>query len=77
MIEKKEWLLAPIELVSKALYKNKASIRIRLCGIIAETDANNYGLGLKRASLNSMKALFLLFWKNFVIFLLLMLFVWC
>ncbi|UOS64691.1 hypothetical protein MPG70_05450 [Helicobacter pylori] len=44
----------PIELVSKALHKNKkASIRIRLlyrirlCGIIAETDANNYGLGLK------------------------------
>lgn len=41
---------------------------MRLCGIIAETDANNYGLGLKRASLNSMKAFFLLFWKNFVIF---------
>ncbi|QQW88640.1 hypothetical protein HG566_01535 [Helicobacter pylori] len=76
-MEKKEWLLAPIELVSKALHKNKASIRIRLCGIIDETDANNYGLGLKRASLNSMKALFLSFWKNFVIFLLLMLFVWC
>ncbi len=49
MIEKKEWLLAPIELVSKALHKNKASIRIRLCTIIDETDAN-YGLGLKRAS---------------------------
>ncbi|WQV85505.1 hypothetical protein KVK67_04755 [Helicobacter pylori] len=76
-MEQKEWLLAPIELVSKVLYKNKVSIRIRLCGIIAETDANNYRLGLKRASLNSMKALFLLFWKNFVIFLLLMLFVWC
>ncbi len=44
MIEKKEWLLAPIELVSKALHKNKASIRIRLCAIIDETDAN-YGLG--------------------------------
>ncbi|WP_280636883.1 hypothetical protein [Helicobacter pylori] len=26
-IEQKEWLLAPIELVSKALHKNKASIR--------------------------------------------------
>lgn len=48
---KKSWLLAPIELASKVLHKNKASIRIRLCGIIAETDVNNYGLGLKRASL--------------------------
>ncbi|GAA7083529.1 hypothetical protein VN0427_00830 [Helicobacter pylori] len=67
-MSKKEWLLALIELVSKALHKNKASIRIRLCGIIAETDANNYGPGLKRASLNSMKAFFLSFWKNFVIF---------
>ncbi|WRA51610.1 hypothetical protein KVL22_05100 [Helicobacter pylori] len=45
-------MLVPIELVSKALHENKASTRIRLlCGIIAETDANNYGLGLKRASL--------------------------
>ncbi|EJB21780.1 hypothetical protein HPCPY6261_0632 [Helicobacter pylori CPY6261] len=35
-MSEKEWLLAPIELVSKALHKNKASIRIRLCGIIAE-----------------------------------------
>ncbi|WP_268233464.1 hypothetical protein [Helicobacter pylori] len=35
-MRKKEWLLVPIELVSKALHKNKASIRIRLCGIIAE-----------------------------------------
>ncbi|WP_254244532.1 hypothetical protein [Helicobacter pylori] len=73
-MSEKEWLLAPIELVSKALHKNKASIRIRLlyrirlCGIIAETDANNYGLGLKRASLNSMEAFLLLFWKKFVIF---------
>ncbi|EJB63701.1 hypothetical protein HPHPH43_1137 [Helicobacter pylori Hp H-43] len=25
---------------------------------LAETDANNYGLGLKRASLNSIKAFF-------------------
>ncbi|GAA7701148.1 hypothetical protein JP0095_04900 [Helicobacter pylori] len=57
-MSKKEWLLAPIELVSKALHKNKASIRIRFCGIIAETDANNYGLDLKRASLNSMEAFF-------------------
>ncbi|MUU68507.1 hypothetical protein KVC46_04505 [Helicobacter pylori] len=61
-MSKKEWLLAPIELVSKALHKNKASIRIRLCGIIAETDAN-YGLDLKRASLNSMKAFFCYFGK--------------
>ncbi|EJB19151.1 hypothetical protein HPCPY6081_1040 [Helicobacter pylori CPY6081] len=35
-MSKKEWLLALIELVSKALHKNKASIRIRLCGIITE-----------------------------------------
>ncbi len=75
MIEKKEWLLAPIKLVSKALHKNKASIRIRLCAIIDETDAN-YGLGLKRASLNSMKAFFCYFLKNFVIFLILMLWCW-
>ncbi|WP_367707207.1 hypothetical protein [Helicobacter pylori] len=32
-LRKKSWLLAPIELVSKALHKNKASARIRLlCG---------------------------------------------
>ncbi|MCQ2731904.1 hypothetical protein JT158_02615 [Helicobacter pylori] len=44
-------VISVIELVSKALHKNKAFTRIRLfCGIIAETDANNYGLGLKRAS---------------------------
>ncbi|TPH69643.1 hypothetical protein FIM57_01550 [Helicobacter pylori] len=52
----------------KCFIKTKASIKIRLCGIIAETDANNYGLGLKRASLNSMEAFLLSFWKNFVIF---------
>ncbi|WRD12148.1 hypothetical protein E5K70_01530 [Helicobacter pylori] len=52
-------MLVPIELASKALHKNKAFTRIRLlCGIIAETDANNYGLGLKRAPLNSIKAFF-------------------
>ncbi|GAA8866935.1 hypothetical protein BTM169_05200 [Helicobacter pylori] len=62
-MSEKEWLLVPIELVSKALHKNKASIRTRLCGIIAETDANNYGLDLKRASLNSMKAFFCYFGK--------------
>ncbi|WP_231262155.1 hypothetical protein [Helicobacter pylori] len=68
-MSKKEWLLVLIELVSKALHKNKASIkirllyRIRLCGIIAETDANNYKLGLKRASLNSVEAFFCHFGK--------------
>ncbi|EJB15325.1 hypothetical protein [Helicobacter pylori] len=35
-IEQKEWLLVPIDFASKALHKNKASIRIRLCGIITE-----------------------------------------
>ncbi|MGL2621488.1 hypothetical protein ACQKAL_00455 [Helicobacter pylori] len=39
---KKELVISVIELASKALHKNKVSIRIRLCGIIAETDANNY-----------------------------------
>ncbi|UOS71355.1 hypothetical protein [Helicobacter pylori] len=67
-MSEKEWLLAPIELVSKALHKNKASIRIRLCGIITEKDANNYKLGLKRASLNSMKAFFCYFGKNLLFF---------
>ncbi|GAA7650872.1 hypothetical protein HpBhutan27_01380 [Helicobacter pylori] len=64
-MSKKEWLLALIELVSKALHKNKDSIRIRLCGIIAETDANNYELGLKRASPNSMKAFFFVILEKF------------
>ncbi|MFP6350521.1 hypothetical protein ACLGEU_01000 [Helicobacter pylori] len=52
-MNEKSWLLAPIELVSKALHKNKASTRIRLFAVvfIAETDDNNYGLGLRRASL--------------------------
>ncbi|PUD07261.1 hypothetical protein C2S37_01920 [Helicobacter pylori] len=50
-MEKKELVISVTDLVSKALHKNKASTRIRLlCGVIAETDANNYGLGLKRAS---------------------------
>ncbi|MGL2802157.1 hypothetical protein ACQJ9K_06440 [Helicobacter pylori] len=37
--------------MSKALHKNKASARIRLFAVvfIAETDANNYGLGLKES----------------------------
>ncbi|GAA7546345.1 hypothetical protein HpBHB32_00040 [Helicobacter pylori] len=51
-MSKKELVVSVTELVSKALYKNKASTRIRLfCGIIAESGANNYGLGLRRASL--------------------------
>ncbi|MFT2660360.1 hypothetical protein ACMWPU_03945 [Helicobacter pylori] len=58
----------PIELVSKALHKNKALLDKASCGIIAETDANNYELGLKRASLNSMKALFCHFRKNLSFF---------
>ncbi|WRE33999.1 hypothetical protein KVD69_01555 [Helicobacter pylori] len=63
-LSKKELVISVIELVSKALHKNKASTRIRLlCGIIAETDANNYGLGLKRAPLNSIKAFFCHFEK--------------
>lgn len=53
-----------IELVSKALHKNKRLLLDKAsCGIIAETDANNYGLGLKRASLNSMKAFFVILEK--------------
>ncbi|WP_223822811.1 tautomerase family protein [Helicobacter pylori] len=48
-MNEKELVISVTELVSKALHKNKASIRIRLCGIIAETDANNYGLGLKES----------------------------
>ncbi|UOR63209.1 hypothetical protein [Helicobacter pylori] len=69
----------PIELVSKALHKNKAFTRIRLfCGGDQLMKQRfNYGLGLKRASPNSMKAFFCHFLKNFVIFLLLILFVWC
>ncbi|KFH28893.1 hypothetical protein JM69_02310 [Helicobacter pylori] len=78
-MSKKELVISVIELASKALHKNKASTRIRLfCGgdqLIKQRF--NYGLGLKRASLNSMKAFFLSFWKNFVIFLILTLFVWC
>ncbi|MFP6280582.1 hypothetical protein ACLGD1_04570, partial [Helicobacter pylori] len=51
-MNEEELVISVIELVSKALHKNKASIRIRLlCGIIAKTGANNYGLGLRRASL--------------------------
>lgn len=51
-MNEKELVISVTELVSKALHKNKASTRIRLlCGIIAKIGANNYGLGLRRASL--------------------------
>ncbi|PUD50084.1 hypothetical protein C2R66_06365 [Helicobacter pylori] len=51
-MNEKELVISVIELVSKALHKNKASTRIKLlCGIIAKIGANNYGLGLRRASL--------------------------
>lgn len=51
-MSKKELVISVIGLVSKALHKNKAFTRIRLlCGIIAKIGANNYGLGLRRASL--------------------------
>ncbi|MGL2549829.1 hypothetical protein ACOWO0_00100 [Helicobacter pylori] len=59
-MNEKELVISVIELVSKALHKNKASARIRLFAVvfIAETEINNYGLGLKRAPPNSMKAFF-------------------
>ncbi|WRD26178.1 hypothetical protein E5K63_01760 [Helicobacter pylori] len=78
-MNKKELVISVIELVSKALHKNKAFTRIRLfCGGDQLMKQRfNYGLGLKRASLNSIKAFFLSFGENFVIFLILMLFVWC
>lgn len=52
-LNEKELVISVIELVSKALHKNKASTRIRLFAVvfIAETEINNYGLGLRRASL--------------------------
>ncbi|GAA6800929.1 hypothetical protein BTM502_01940 [Helicobacter pylori] len=59
-MSKKELVISVIELVLKVLPR----IRL-LCGIIAETDANNYGLGLKRASLNSMKAFFFVILEKF------------
>ncbi|MGL2860789.1 hypothetical protein ACQKA8_06710 [Helicobacter pylori] len=49
-MNEKELVISVIELASKALHKNKAFTRIRLlCGIIAETEINNYGLGLKES----------------------------
>ncbi|MCQ2621244.1 hypothetical protein JT058_02205 [Helicobacter pylori] len=76
---KKELVISVIELVSKALHKNKASTRIRLLcgGDQLMKQRFNYGLGLKRAPLNNVKAFFCHFGKNFRIFLILMLFVWC
>ncbi|RVY95256.1 hypothetical protein EC506_00445 [Helicobacter pylori] len=78
-MSKKELVISVTELVSKALHKNKDFTRIRLvCGDDQLMKQRfNYGLGLKRAPLNSIKAFFLSFGENFIIFLLLMLFVWC
>ncbi|GAA7702660.1 hypothetical protein HpMMM85_03050 [Helicobacter pylori] len=64
-MSKKELVISVIELVSKALHKNKASARIRLLcgGDQLMKQRFNYGLGLKRASPNSMKAFFCHFEK--------------
>ncbi|PUD67822.1 hypothetical protein C2R68_07995 [Helicobacter pylori] len=64
-MEKKELVISVIELVSKALHKNKAFTRIRLfCGGDQLMKQRfNYGLGLKRASLNSIKAFFVILEK--------------
>ncbi|WQX89107.1 hypothetical protein KVM38_01935 [Helicobacter pylori] len=45
-------VISVIELASKALHKNKAFTRIRLFAVvfIAETEINNYGLGLKEST---------------------------
>ncbi|WQX25650.1 hypothetical protein E5P66_01555 [Helicobacter pylori] len=59
-------VISVIELASKALHKNKASTRIRLfCGGDQLMKQRfNYGLGLKRASLSSIKAFFVI-WRKF------------
>ncbi|MGN8507020.1 hypothetical protein ACR9MS_00525 [Helicobacter pylori] len=64
-MNEKELVISVIELVSKALHKNKASARIRLLcgGDQLMKQRFNYGLGLKRASLNSIKAFFCHFGK--------------
>ncbi|KNE07650.1 hypothetical protein [Helicobacter pylori] len=64
-MNKKELVIGVIELASKALHKNKAFTRIRLfCGGDQLMKQRfNYGLGLKRASLNSIKAFFCHFGK--------------
>ncbi len=52
-MNEKELVISVIELVSKALHKNKAFTRIRLfCGGFQLMKQRfNYGLGLRRASL--------------------------
>ncbi|MDU9811701.1 hypothetical protein [Helicobacter pylori] len=52
-MNEKELVISVIELVSKALHKNKASTRIRLLcgGFQLMKQRFNYGLGLKRAPL--------------------------
>ncbi|MFP6204029.1 hypothetical protein ACLGCI_00450 [Helicobacter pylori] len=45
-MNKKELVISVIELVSKALHKNKASLR---WFSIDEIKTNNYGLGLKES----------------------------
>ncbi|MCQ2730449.1 hypothetical protein JT115_02600 [Helicobacter pylori] len=62
-MNEKELVISVIELVSKALHKNKASTRIRLLcgGDQLMKQRFNYGLGLKRAPLNSIKAFFFFF----------------
>ncbi|PUD18904.1 hypothetical protein C2S04_04950 [Helicobacter pylori] len=62
-MEQKELVISVIELASKALHKNKAFTRIRLVcgGDQLMKQRFNYGLGLKRALLNSIKAFFLSF----------------
>ncbi|MGL2354257.1 hypothetical protein ACOWKO_00455 [Helicobacter pylori] len=71
-MRKKELVISVIELVLKALHKNKASTRIRLLcgGFQLMKQRFNYGLGLKRASLNSIKAFFCHFGKILPFFLL-------
>ncbi|ADU82765.1 hypothetical protein HPLT_01625 [Helicobacter pylori Lithuania75] len=78
-MNEKELVISVIELVSKALHKNKASTRIRLLcgGDQLMKQRFNYRLGLKKASLNSMKAFFCHFGKILSFFLFLMLFVSC
>ncbi|WRE25568.1 hypothetical protein KVC27_01770 [Helicobacter pylori] len=65
-MRKKELVISVIELASKALHKNKASTRIRLLcgGDQLMKQRFNYRLGLKRASLNSIKAFFVI-WRKF------------
>ncbi|MGL2366871.1 hypothetical protein ACOWK4_05650 [Helicobacter pylori] len=78
-MNEKELVISVTDLVSKALHKNKAFTRIRLfCGGDQLMKQRfNYGLGLKRASLNSIKAFFCHFGKILPFFYFLALFVWC